>query len=102
MTLADDDFKATEGHRRAVRMDRSMKASGLRLGMPREATMRSCSRGTVENKVFVMFTTMLTIYALIGDDIKLICTNKPADVYFNVTTIICMFVFTLEILPQAP
>lgn len=29
-------------------------------------------------------TTILTIYALTGDDIRILSTEKPADLYFNV------------------
>jgi hypothetical protein len=54
------------------------------------------SRSIVENNYVVAFTTILTIYALIGDDLRLICTNRPADQYFNICVFICIFVFTLE------
>mmetsp|Transcript_92633 Transcript_92633/g.145378 ORF Transcript_92633/g.145378 Transcript_92633/m.145378 type:complete len:980 (-) Transcript_92633:6-2945(-) len=54
------------------------------------------SRSIVENNYVVAFTTILTIYALIGDDLRLICTNRPADQYFNIFVFICIFVFTLE------
>lgn len=56
-----------------------------------------CSRHIVENKFFVALTTILTVYALVGDDFRLLCTNKPADLWFNVITIVCLAVFTFEI-----
>lgn len=55
------------------------------------------SRRIVENRVFVAFAAILTIYALVGDDLRLLCTNKPADFWFNAATLVCLFVFTLEI-----
>lgn len=55
-----------------------------------------CSANMVENRFTVAFTTALTIYALTGDDIRLITTNKPADMTFNVIVILCIIVFTLE------
>lgn len=54
------------------------------------------SRRIVENNYVVAFTTLLTVYALIGDDLRLICTNKPADMTFNVFVFVCLFVFAVE------
>jgi len=51
----------------------------------------------VENKYFVTITTLLTIYALTGDDCRLMWTNSPADKWFDVLTIACLVVFTVEI-----
>jgi len=50
----------------------------------------------VENKFCVAFTTILTLYALTGDDIRLICTNRPMDGTFDVIVIICLVVFAIE------
>jgi len=55
------------------------------------------SRVVVENKYFVGFTTLLTVYALTGDDVRLIATNKPADMFFNYVVILCILVFTVEV-----
>lgn len=52
----------------------------------------------VNNKVFVGFTTVLTVYALTGDDFRLLATDKPADIVFNILTIFCLLAFSLEIL----
>ena len=43
-------------------------------------------------------TTLLTIYALIGDDMRLIFSEKPADEVFNVITAATMVVFGLEVI----
>ncbi|CAE8647900.1 unnamed protein product, partial [Polarella glacialis] len=45
----------------------------------------------------VCLTTLLTIYALTGDDLRLMLTEKPADLYFDVMVSFCLLVFTLEI-----
>lgn len=58
----------------------------------------NCSRAIVEHKSVVALTTILTIYALAGDDIRLICTNKDADPVFNIIVIVCIVVFTLEVI----
>lgn len=56
----------------------------------------TCAGKIVENKFSVAFTTALTLYALTGDDIRLICTNRPMDSTFDVIVIICLVVFTVE------
>jgi hypothetical protein len=38
------------------------------------------------------------VYALVGDDIRLMATNKPADYVFNVITCVAIAVFTFEII----
>lgn len=56
------------------------------------------SRLIVENKYFICLTTVLTIYALIGDDLRLILTERPADDEFNLCTGFCLVVFSVEII----
>lgn len=58
--------------------------------------MRCCSI-IVDNKVFVMVGLVITIWALIGSDLRLLCTDKPADVVFNTLVLICMSFFVIEI-----
>ena len=41
---------------------------------------------------------MLTIYALTGDDFRIIFTQKPADPYFNVMVLVCIAIFSFEII----
>jgi len=52
----------------------------------------------VESQTFTWLTTILTIYALTGEDIKIICFEKPADVVFDWLTLTCLVVFTLEVI----
>jgi len=57
----------------------------------------SWSRVVVENQLFTTLTTILTIYALCGGDVKLLTTNEPADIYFDGITIACLAIFSIEI-----
>lgn len=66
-----------------------------------ESARSRCKKGLVrrarilvDNKFFVSFGTLLTIWALTGDDLRVMLTDKPADVGFNggVLVIICFFV----------
>lgn len=41
--------------------------------------------------------TIVTIYALFGDDIRVLATDKDGDPYFYILNIIAMSLFTIEI-----
>eukprot|EP00440_Ansanella_granifera_P008143 gb/GFBE01008812.1/.p1 GENE.gb/GFBE01008812.1/~~gb/GFBE01008812.1/.p1 ORF type:complete len:959 (+),score=205.21 gb/GFBE01008812.1/:1-2877(+) len=56
-----------------------------------------CARKTVDNSIFMAFTTFLTFYALTGDDLRVLLTEKPADIVFNINGIICIVVFSIEV-----
>jgi len=62
-----------------------------------ESFLTSWSRRVVDNMYFVVLTTILTIWALTGDDLRLIFTDKPADIAFNIIVICSMVVFVAEI-----
>lgn len=51
----------------------------------------------VDSKYVAMISVLLTIYALMGDDVRVMATEKPADMVFNIFTIICMVFFFSEI-----
>jgi class 3 adenylate cyclase len=51
----------------------------------------------VESKIFVTLTMFLTIWALIGEDIKLMTTSKDLDDTFMIITFVMMGIFTAEI-----
>lgn len=44
----------------------------------------------LENNVFQGFVTLLTIYALFGDDIRIMAFDNDADLGFDVINIICL------------
>lgn len=54
-----------------------------------------------DTTTFLVLTTMLTLYALFGDDFRLFLTSKAADVFFDAMTIFCILVFTVEICSQS-
>ncbi|CAE8612563.1 unnamed protein product [Polarella glacialis] len=62
--------------------------------------LRKCSRTVVDSWRFNVLTTALTFYALMGDDFRLLATHKGSDVLFNGLTILCILIFTLEILVE--
>jgi len=55
-----------------------------------------CSRRTVENKYFIGVTSLLTVYALCGNDIRIILFEKSADLGFSLMVFVCLVAFTAE------
>jgi len=51
----------------------------------------------VESKIFVTITMILTVWALIGEDIKLMTTSKDMDDTFMIITFVMMGIFSVEI-----
>jgi hypothetical protein len=51
----------------------------------------------LDNKYWTIFMAIITIYALFGDDIRLVATGKSADPIFYILTIVCLIFFTVEI-----
>ena len=52
----------------------------------------------VESVPFSILMAIVTIYALFGDDIRILTVNKSGDDAFFGLTIVCMVCFTLEII----
>mmetsp|Transcript_83174 Transcript_83174/g.193202 ORF Transcript_83174/g.193202 Transcript_83174/m.193202 type:complete len:950 (-) Transcript_83174:163-3012(-) len=59
--------------------------------------IRAVSRKICESRAFITFGTLVTIWALTGDDLRLWLTNKPADKYFDGLVIFNIVFFSLEI-----
>lgn len=50
---------------------------------------------------FACATMGLTVYALFGDDFRIAATHKDTDILFDITTILCIMVFLLEIVANS-
>ena len=46
----------------------------------------------------LVFVTLLTIYCLFGDDFRTAFAPKESDIVFNIISIVCLIVFSLEII----
>eukprot|EP00450_Noctiluca_scintillans_P011694 CAMPEP_0194488616 /NCGR_PEP_ID=MMETSP0253-20130528/8472_1 /TAXON_ID=2966 /ORGANISM="Noctiluca scintillans" /LENGTH=959 /DNA_ID=CAMNT_0039329007 /DNA_START=62 /DNA_END=2938 /DNA_ORIENTATION=- len=66
-------------------------------GMQAWRRFQHISLRVVDSTAMIAFTTLLTVYALIGDDMRLCCTEATADTGFNVMTIICLSIFSLDL-----
>eukprot|EP00931_Biecheleriopsis_adriatica_P057055 TRINITY_DN33835_c0_g1_i1.p1 TRINITY_DN33835_c0_g1~~TRINITY_DN33835_c0_g1_i1.p1 ORF type:complete len:1254 (-),score=233.37 TRINITY_DN33835_c0_g1_i1:36-3797(-) len=60
--------------------------------------VQSWSRALSDSWRFNLLTTILTVYALIGDDFRLFATAKQTDVLFNALSLLSIAVFSGEII----
>jgi len=84
----------------------SSMVSAVSTGVPkpprsRLAWLRGKSRTLCDSWRFCVLTTALTFYALFGDDFRLAAVNKRVDILFNILTIFCVLVFSLEIVASS-
>uniref|UniRef100_A0A7S3DAQ7 Guanylate cyclase domain-containing protein n=1 Tax=Palpitomonas bilix TaxID=652834 RepID=A0A7S3DAQ7_9EUKA len=52
----------------------------------------------LDGKIVTIVTTVATIFALFGDDIKLASLPKAADPYFEYTSLVCLILFFAELI----
>lgn len=60
--------------------------------------MKNQIRAVLEGNFVTILMTLVTIFALVGDDIRLWMTTRPADQYFVIGLSISFVLFTLEVL----
>lgn len=53
-------------------------------------------RRCLEDYRVIAFTTLLTLWVLVCDDVRLLVTEKPADLFFNIALGVCIIVFFVE------
>eukprot|EP00927_Polykrikos_kofoidii_P002838 TRINITY_DN11134_c0_g2_i1.p1 TRINITY_DN11134_c0_g2~~TRINITY_DN11134_c0_g2_i1.p1 ORF type:complete len:1011 (-),score=184.11 TRINITY_DN11134_c0_g2_i1:105-3137(-) len=92
-----DDESSSPVTRGSKRLD-SFASSGRPDAQSFMKRLRARSRLLCESWRFCVLTTVLTIYALFGDDFRLSMTHKRTDVLFNVLTMFCILIFSVEIL----
>jgi hypothetical protein len=60
-----------------------------------------CCGSIVDSNYTQTLMTLITIYALLGDDIKMMTTSKSADVYFTIMTSVALLLFLVELIIQS-
>jgi hypothetical protein len=63
----------------------------------KKAGLARCAESLCESWRWSLLTTLLTFYALFGDDFRLAYTHKDMDNVFDVVTTISILVFLLDI-----
>mmetsp|Transcript_15315 Transcript_15315/g.44278 ORF Transcript_15315/g.44278 Transcript_15315/m.44278 type:complete len:969 (-) Transcript_15315:124-3030(-) len=81
--------------RRALKSEESVL---IGLPEPKAPRYKDVCRHIVESNSFTAFTMVLTIWALLGDDLRLLLTQKDEDPIFNWIVIILIIVFGVEFL----
>lgn len=62
-----------------------------------EAKWKTTMFRVIDHWTFTAWMTILTIYALFGDDVRISAFTVDADTAFNAITTMCLFFFSLEI-----
>eukprot|EP00359_Climacostomum_virens_P001583 CAMPEP_0204898930 /NCGR_PEP_ID=MMETSP1397-20131031/1560_1 /ASSEMBLY_ACC=CAM_ASM_000891 /TAXON_ID=49980 /ORGANISM="Climacostomum Climacostomum virens, Strain Stock W-24" /LENGTH=799 /DNA_ID=CAMNT_0052066823 /DNA_START=1252 /DNA_END=3651 /DNA_ORIENTATION=- len=57
----------------------------------------TCILRGLDSNLFTIWMTILTLYALFGDDIRMLAFNVDADIYFFALSFICFVFFLLEL-----
>lgn len=57
----------------------------------------ACAAKLLEQPWFITVTTVLTVYALFGDDLRLWATEKSTDVTFYILSLLALIVFVVEL-----
>lgn len=52
----------------------------------------------LDHVIYTIFICIVTLYALLGDDIRVCIFGKGADIYFYIITIFCFVIFIIEFL----
>eukprot|EP00440_Ansanella_granifera_P046420 gb/GFBE01050273.1/.p1 GENE.gb/GFBE01050273.1/~~gb/GFBE01050273.1/.p1 ORF type:complete len:1006 (+),score=225.91 gb/GFBE01050273.1/:1-3018(+) len=78
------------------------RAQRMLLKQEKERKMRKarCLRSLavcMDGPYMTALSVSLTFWALLGDDLRILTTDKPADQWFNIVTIVCLFFFTVEV-----
>eukprot|EP00929_Paragymnodinium_shiwhaense_P007140 TRINITY_DN111088_c0_g1_i1.p1 TRINITY_DN111088_c0_g1~~TRINITY_DN111088_c0_g1_i1.p1 ORF type:complete len:1002 (+),score=175.31 TRINITY_DN111088_c0_g1_i1:91-3096(+) len=94
----DGVVPVTQRRRAAVKADISMSARRRLLGeFSYSKYLQAYCSMIVQDRTFVVSTGVLTVYALVGDDIRQYGTERPADVFFDIITFLSIAVFAIEI-----
>ena len=70
----------------------------LRQGKSKDSQIKLKLRNFAEGKVVTIVMSLITLFALVGDDIRLWTTDKKSDTMFNSGLLISFIMFTTEIL----
>lgn len=63
-----------------------------------KARFRKVCKFVCGSRVFATITTLLTIFALFGDDMRLMFSSKAEDQFFDIITVVAMTMFAIEIM----
>jgi hypothetical protein len=63
-----------------------------------ENRIKNRVREFIDGKYVTIVMTLVTLWALFGDDIRMAATDKPADLFFFISFLISLVLFFLELI----
>lgn len=66
-----------------------------------KSNFKKCKTNTnnfIDHSITIAVLGVITIYALLADDIRQLAANKKTDIYFDVITFVVFTIFMVEIL----
>jgi len=94
----NDSMRLRSQLKKVLEEEEAVRRNEMRLADSRRKLIPLTCRQIIENTFVLAFTTALTVYALVADDIRLMATSRGADAIFDCMTVICLVVFTTEII----
>lgn len=73
------------------------KVTGVVVQKSRFSRFKDKVEGLTKNTYLEIFFNILVLYALFADDVRTICLPKSTDTILDSITVVCIFVFTAEI-----
>lgn len=61
------------------------------------SVMQERVRAVVDSRTLTLLTVLLTLYALFGNDVKMVTTDAHTDIIFDIITLFTIAVFTAEL-----
>lgn len=97
----DDDHTVTMSRRRSLKIEsRKSKLASMSRSESFKYLVKEKMEGAsqiLHNKWWTIWISSLTVYALFGDDIRFLATDKSADPWFYSVSIVALIFFIMEI-----
>lgn len=87
-------------HERELKIKRKLEAN-TKESYIKKIKCRDYFKKLIDHTVFQIIMTLVTIYALLGDDLRVIYVPKSFDDYFTDATLLAMILFFIELILTA-
>lgn len=93
-SLQDNERTQMQPH---LSLQSSQSHVASRKPTPLSALPMRCATATLNSNIVAGLMTFLTVFVLVGDDIRLVAFDQEADSIFNWVTLVALALFTIEI-----
>lgn len=94
----DSDLDNSANHSPGEFLQSPLRRTTLRVTEPERPSWRYVVNRVMNHWLFTTWMVLLTIYALLGDDLRLAVTSRPYDDGFFAMSSVCLFFFLLELI----